>query len=206
MEGQLRQVYDIDDPVEIRSYYDAWAKNYDAELKDNGYASPARVARAMSSLVDDLATPVMDYGCGTGMSGEALIAAGFSVLDGADPSAQMLAGAEAKDIYRSLTHLDLDAPRPPFGSASYAAVAAIGLIGPGAAPLELLDDLLELVSPGGLFGLSLNDHALTLPAYPAKLAARVEDGTATIVFQEHGPHLPGLGVDSTVYVLRRCEP
>ena len=136
-EGFLRRVYGIDDPLEVRDYYDSWAISYDAELTENGYASPARVANALAGLSTDLRAPVLDYGCGTGLSGEALLAAGFSVVDGADPSGEMLRAAEAKDIYRSLVHLDLDAAGPPFSSGQYAVVAAIGLIGPGAAPLEL---------------------------------------------------------------------
>ena len=125
------------------------------------------------------------------------------VVDGGDPSAEMLRAAEAKDIYRSLVHLDLAAAGPPFSSGQYAVVAAIGLIGPGAAPLELFDQLLDLVAPGGLFGVSFNDHALTDPAYAAKVRQHAATGTANVVFEEHGPHLPGLGVESTVYVLRR---
>ncbi len=203
-DGFLRRVYGIEDPLEVREYYDAWASSYDSELTETGYATPARVAGALAALSTDLDAPVLDYGCGTGMSGEALVAAGFSVVDGADPSDQMLRAAEAKGIYRSLVHLDLDASRPPFASGSYEVVTAIGLIGPGAAPLGLLDQLLDLVAAGGLFGLSFNDHALADPAFPAKVREHDTNGTATVVFEEHGPHLPGLGVESTVYVLRRA--
>lgn len=202
-DGYLRQVYDLDGPLEVREYYDAWASSYDDELVANGYASPARVAAALATLSTDRSAPVLDYGCGTGMSGDALVGAGFSVVDGADPSAEMLRVADAKGIYRSLVRLDLHAPRPPFADGRYPVVAAIGLIGPGAAPLGLFDQLLGLVAPGGLFGLSLNDHALADPAYPAKVQHHASVGTAEVVFEEHGPHLPGLGVGSTVYVLRR---
>lgn len=202
-EGRLRRVYGFVEPGEVRDYYDSWATSYDAELIANGYASPARVAAALAALASDLEAPVLDYGCGTGLSGEALVAEGFSVVDGADPSTEMLAVAEAKSIYRRLVQLDLDSARPPFESGRYAAVAAVGLIGPGAAPLALFGQLLDLVSPDGLFGASFNDVALADPAYPAKIHECVSDGTATVVFEEHGPHLPGLGVESTVFVLRR---
>lgn len=201
--GYLRRVYGIDDPSEIREYYDTWAKTYDDELAANGYASPRRVAEALASLAADLDAAVLDYGCGTGMSGESLAAAGFSMIDGADPAAEMLAVAKSKDVYRSLVHLDLDAGRPPFDSRSYAGVAAVGLIGPGAAPLGLFDQLMDLVAPGGLFGVSFNDHALTDPAYRAKIAGYVDSGAFNLAFEEHGPHLPALDVDATVFVLKR---
>jgi predicted TPR repeat methyltransferase len=189
----------------MRDYYDNWAESYDAELRANGYASPARVAAALASVVPDLAAPILDYGCGTGMSGEALLAAGFTVIDGADPAAEMLRVAASKQIYRSLVHLDLDAPRPPFDSGQYDAVAAIGLIGPGAGPLTLFDQLLDLVTPGGFFGVSFNEHALDDPVYRAKVAEPAATGFASVVVDEVGPHIPGLGVESTVYVFRRSD-
>ncbi len=202
-DGQLRRVYEIDDPAEIRDYYDEWAAGYDAELIANGYASPQRVAEALASLVSDRSAPVLDYGCGTGLSGAALVAAGFEVVDGADPAAEMLSSARSKEVYRNLVQLDLDASAPPFDEAGYAAVAAVGLIGPGAGPLSLFDQLMTLVAPNGLFGFSFNDHAMEDPAYPAKIAEHVSGGRAEIAFEEWGPHLPGLDVSATVFVLRR---
>ncbi len=204
-EDHLRRVYGIEDPTEIRDYYDGWAKSYDAELRANGYASPKRVAVALASVATDLNLPVLDYGCGTGMSGEELASAGFAAIDGADPSEQMLAVADAKGIYRSLTHLDIAADHPPFDKGSYAGVAAVGLIGPGAAPLPLFDQLADLVAPAGLFGFSFNDHAMDDPAYPGKIAEFTQGGPFEVAFEEHGPHLPGLEVGSMVYVLRRSS-
>lgn len=200
--GYLRRVYGIDDPVEIRDYYDTWAETYDAELRDNGYQTPGRVASALAGLVADRTTPVLDYGCGTGLSGEALAAAGFTTIDGADPSEGMLRVAAAKSVYRTLVHLDIDAPAPPFDAGSYAIVTAIGLIGPGAAPLTLFDQLLALVAPGGLFGVSFNDKALAIPAFAEQVEACRGSDAVDIVFEELGAHLPGLGNESMVYVFR----
>jgi len=203
-DGQLRKVYEIEDPSEIRDYYNDWAQNYDAELTANGYASPRRVAAALADLAPDLSSPVLDYGCGTGLSGEAMRAAGFSTVDGADPAGEMLAAAESKGVYRRCVHLDLEADEAPFGAGEYAVAAAVGLIGPGAGPLELFDEIMGYVAAGGLFGVSFNDHALADPAYPAKLQEWTESGRATMVFDERGPHLPGLDVQATVYVLRKA--
>lgn len=199
----LRKVYDVENPHEVRDYYDQWAGSYDAELTQNGYASPRRVAQALAELAPDLNAPLLDYGCGTGMSGEELRAAGFTIIDGADPSAEMLRQARPKQIYRSLVQLDLDQPAGPFVPASYPVAAAVGVIGPGAAPLSTLRVILDLLAPAGLLGVSFNDRALEDPAYPAALRQCHADGTAETVFAERGPHLPGLDVQSTVYVLRR---
>ena len=76
--------------------YDAWAKTYEAEVAENGYATPARVAEAMAAHMSDKALPVLDFGCGTGLSGLALQLAGFNTLDGMDPSSEMLERAKGK--------------------------------------------------------------------------------------------------------------
>ncbi len=201
--GRLRRVYGVAEPDEVRDYYDEWASTYDSELEANGYRTPQRVAEALAELVADRAAPVLDYGCGTGLSGVALNAAGFATIDGADPSTGMIALAGDKGVYRSLTLLDLDAPAPPFGAGSYAVVAAVGVIGPGAAPRVLFEQLLDVVAPGGAFAVTFNDYALEDPTYPAMIDAAVADGRATIELAERGRHLPGVEVQSTVYVFRR---
>lgn len=204
--GRLRRVYGFDDPREVREYYDSWAGTYDRELGVNGYASPRRVAEAVGELAPDRHVPVLDYGCGTGLSGEALIDAGFTVIDGADPSDEMLRIARERAVYRSLVVLDLDELGPPFAPGSYDVVTAIGVIGPGAAPHTLLGALLDVVAPGGMLGVSLNDVAMEHPEYRAALDDQIAPGRAELLFEERGPHLPGIDVCATVLVLRRLRP
>lgn len=200
--GRLRRVYGVAEPDEVREYYDEWAATYDTELEANGYRTPQRVAEAVAELADDRDAPVLDYGCGTGLSGVALAAAGFTTIDGADPSTGMIGLAGEKGVYRTLTLLDLDAPAPPFATASYAIVTAVGVIGPGAAPRHLFEQLLEIVAPGGLFAVTFNDYALENPDYQAMIEAAVADGRAAIELAQRGRHLPGVDVQSTVYVFR----
>ena len=201
--GRLRRVYEVADPTEVRDYYDEWAATYDAELEANGYALPARAAAVLAELAPDRTVPVLDYGCGTGLSGVALTDAGFATVDGADPSTGMLQRAEATGRYRRLVELDLDAERPPFEAGSYPIVTAIGVIGPGAAPLALMAQLLALVAPGGLFGVSFNDHAMNDPAFPRAIADVVDSGRFDVAFRDRGAHLPGIEVQSTLIVFRR---
>ena len=66
--------------------YDAWAESYDQELTDVGYNSPPLVAATLAAMVGDTSGAVIDYGCGTGLSGSALRGADFETIDGADLS------------------------------------------------------------------------------------------------------------------------
>jgi SAM-dependent methyltransferase len=194
--------YDLDDPDKTRDFYRQWAETYDAEVKANGYASPARVAAAMAANVADKSAPLLDLGCGTGLSGEAFLAAGFTTVDGADFSAEMLAGAETKRIYRNLAKGDLQDPIPA-EPGDYQNIAAVGVFSPGHAPVEMIDQVLGLLPPGGCFGFTLNDHALAEKSYEARVKELSRDGTIEIVFEEYGDHLPKRGVKSKVYVLKK---
>ncbi|MFO7919392.1 MAG: methyltransferase domain-containing protein [Nioella sp.] len=191
----LKKVYEVSGDDALRDLYDEWADSYDAETGAHGYATPARCAEALRRCGLATDAEILDMGCGTGLSGAAFAEAGFTTVDGSDLSPGMLDKARALGVYRDLWLPDNLPDR------RYDAVAAVGVIGPGAAPLDLFDSCLEHLAPGGLFVLSFNDHALNLPEFPARIARAVEAGVVLPRFEEHGPHLPGLDMKSTVYVL-----
>ena len=145
----LDKVYDLggNDPRDI---YAKWSGTYDSEVSSHGYATPARCAKALSQFVPDLIEDVLDYGCGTGLSGEALRAEGFVNLHGFDISKEMLALADDKSIYSTLTCFDPE-DGPPIPKGQFQTIAAIGVIGVGAAPLSTFDLLMDLLPPEGLF-------------------------------------------------------
>lgn len=190
----LATVYDLKGDG-VRDYYDKWAETYEAEVADNAYATPGRCAAALSATGVAKDTPILDFACGTGLSGEALRGAGFTVIDGMDISDGMLEKARAKGLYRRLTKVPVDAP-PPIAQDAYQIITAIGAIGPGAAPAEVIAPLIAALPSGGVFVISLNDVALE----HAEFAAALERPDTTLMSKERGAHLPGIDVKSTVYV------
>jgi hypothetical protein len=132
----LEQVYNLASQDDTDSYYSRWAATYDDELTRQGYRTPSRCADALRDFVA-LDAPVLDIGCGTGLSGSAFAAVGFTNLTGTDVNAEMLAVADAAGIYRASWVTDLDDPFP-FSVGTYAAIAAVGVIGVGAAPASVL--------------------------------------------------------------------
>ena len=164
---------------------------------------PARCSAALAEFTEDPGLPILDIGCGTGISGAAFKSAGFGTIDGCDFSREMLAVAARKGLYRDLVNTDLENPFP-FTPGSYAAVAAVGVLNPGHAPASTLDDILALLEPGGLCVFSLNDHALEDHTYEARLNEHLDSGTARLLFREHGPHLPKIDLESTIYLLQKA--
>jgi predicted TPR repeat methyltransferase len=201
-EGFLNKAYGARDASGTRTLYDRWAANYEAEIGENGYATPTRCAAALAAVMPDKTLPVLDFGCGTGLSGLALQRVGFQTIDGLDLSEQMLDRAAHKGIYRSLARIEADSTLA-HAAGNYAAIAAVGVIGVGAAPVAVLDTLMEALDAGGFLVFSFNDHALEDPVYEARIKSWTDGNRANLLFQEHGPHLPGINLNSTVYVIEK---
>ncbi|MEP1354923.1 MAG: methyltransferase domain-containing protein [Tateyamaria sp.] len=197
----LDKAYTARDAASTRVLYDDWAASYEAEVGEHGYATPGRCADALKHYADDMRAPLLDFGCGTGLSGLALKLAGFETIDGVDLSAEMLEGAHAKGVYRHLDQIEAGAELP---RKHYALCAAIGVIGAGAAPIEVLHILMRALPRDGKLVFSFNDHALEEPANEAGVAEWTDCGAARMLFKEHGSHLPGIGLKSNVYVLEKA--
>ena len=195
----LDKVYNARTAEETRDLYDAWSASYEAEVAENGYATPGRCAEALAKHLADKDAPILDFGCGTGLSGLALKLAGFTTIDGVDLSADMLAQAQDKQAYRRLTQIAPDTPI----SGDYTAIAAIGVIGAGAAPISTFDVIMRALPKGGYFVLSFNDHALSDPVNEGRVSEWCDCSAARLLFKEYGPHLPGLDMKSNVYVLEK---
>ncbi len=199
----LKSSYTLSSPKDTQAHYDKWANSYDEELTDNGYATPDRLARALWEKRPDGQMPVLDFGCGTGLSGLALQRAGFQILDGMDPTPGMLEAAREKGIYRDLTGFAISAP-PPVPQGVYRAIAAIGVIGQGAAPPETVDLLLRALPRGGVLGFSLNDIALAERAYIGRLSEWLDMGAARLLLRQSGPHLPGINLNSDIFIVEKA--
>lgn len=187
---------------ETRDIYRRWANEYDMDVQEWGYVTPPRVARALRVAGADVCQPILDFGCGTGLSGQALAAEGFSLIDGTDISPEMLAKARARDLYRS-TWLGQPGKCDEVRPGDYAGIVATGVVSMGAAPPETLALLVSLLAPGNLLAFSYNDATLADSGYMDALDSACNTDGMALVFEEHGPHLPGKKVESTVYVLQR---
>lgn len=199
----LDSVYKLNSAKDPQSFYDAWADGYEDELAANGYVTPQRCAEALAAHASSPWAPVAEFGCGTGLGGLALRAAGFDCLDGYDISTEMLARAEAKKIYRTLSVLDMSGPLSDVPEDTYQNAAAIGVFNPSLMPASVVDEILAKLPSGGCFVFSLNDHALRDGSFETRVLELTEHGIADLLVKDHGEHLPGIELQSTVYLLRK---
>lgn len=200
IETFLDEAYTARDADGTRALYDEWSASYEAEVGAHGYATPGRCAEALASFASDKSMPMLDFGCGTGLAGLAFKLAGFETIDGVDLSAKMQAEARRKNIYRTLTQIETDTEL----SSEYTLISAVGVIGAGAAPISTLDTLLHALPSEGLLVFSFNDHTLSDSSNTGRLNEWLDCGAARLLFSEHGDHLPGKDMNSTVYVVEKA--
>ena len=188
-------------PVEETiAVYAEWAETYDADITARGYHTPARIADALKDIVKpDIG--VLDFGCGTGFSGQVLREAGFTNLHGTDVTAEMLEKATERGVYGKTW---LSQPGElSFGRGAYPVIVAAGVVSLGAAPPETLGTLVAKLNTGGLLALSFNYPTLADERYAAALSREVGAGRAEVIFREHGPHLDDVDMGADIIILRR---
>jgi predicted TPR repeat methyltransferase len=188
----------------VENLYNKWSTTYDKEITENYYATPDRVALILKKLIVNKKIKILDYGCGTGLSGVAISKVGFDNINGVDPSEKMLEQAKKKRVYRSIIKLNLDTPTP-IKLGDYSVITAVGVMGPGAAPINLFDEIMSLLDPGGIFIFSFNDTALMIPEYLVKLNGYLSTNRAGLLFKEYGPHLPGIHLKCMIYVIKKND-
>ncbi|MBT3709544.1 MAG: class I SAM-dependent methyltransferase, partial [Gammaproteobacteria bacterium] len=91
---------------DVAQYYDEWANDYNETLMDWHYEAPSKIASMLSSALS-LQSSILDAGCGTGLSGNALIGAGFSSIDGINVSDRSLEVASKSGAYNTLRVMDM---------------------------------------------------------------------------------------------------
>lgn len=151
---KLKEVYrerSVDDQREI---YREWAQTYDQQTTDEfGWLGFETAASEFSKRVTDLNAKIMDAGCGTGLAGEALFKLGYQNLHGRDLSPEMLAIAKARNVYASLSEIDLT---QPVSEEPFEAILAVGVFGFGPPNPEHIRHLIAATNPGGVVALTVN--------------------------------------------------
>jgi len=109
--------------------YDEWACDYDRELASWGYEAPEHAAGLLKGHLPGFEdSAILDCGCGTGLTGEALRAAGAQgSLTGLDASKSSLDTAKQKNVYDRLEYADLN-KQLPLDDESVDGILCIGVL------------------------------------------------------------------------------
>jgi len=170
----LEQVYAARDADELASAYAAWANVYDRETAAAGYCLPFMITSWVARHVRPGDGPLLDAGCGSGLSGPYLKALGYGDLVGLDMSQEMLDLACARNVYRELATARLG-DALPWTDGHFAAFLCTGVFTEGHAPASSLVELARITRPGGHGVFTVRDSVLDAGGFRtvfATLAAR----------------------------------
>ncbi len=162
----LEQVFSARDDAELERAYAAWSSQYDAETAAAGYALPFLIGGWLARYVPSGAGPLLDAGCGTGLSAPYLAALGYPQIDGLDMSAEMLALARGRGVYRELKQAVLGQALP-WPDDHFAAIFSTGVFTEGHAPASAMHELVRIARPGGHAVLTVRDMVLDAKGFRA---------------------------------------
>ena len=166
-----------DRPDATLKLYRDWAAAYDGGFaQDMDYRLPAHVAGAFVAAGG--AGPVLDVGAGTGLLAQALVGMGFQgAVDGLDFSAEMLAVAAGKGVYRNLVRADVTTALPlqrVYNGVTSSGTFTAGHVGPVA-----FGPMLAVALPGAVFALSINQRVWHMVGFDQALAGLEAEGRIT---------------------------
>lgn len=159
MSEGLEKVYAARTAAGLADAYSSWSTDYDRETLSLGYCLPFLIAAWVARHVPRGAGPLLDAGCGTGLSGPYLRALGYPDIEGLDFSADMLALAAQRGAYSALTQAALGDPLP-YADGRFAAFFSTGVFTEGHAPASGLDELVRATRPGGHAVFTVRDVVL----------------------------------------------
>ncbi|MEH6551765.1 MAG: class I SAM-dependent methyltransferase [Pseudomonadales bacterium] len=175
---------------DVAEYYDNWAGDYDGTLSDWRYEAPEQVASMLGAELS-LESSVLDAGCGTGLSGKALLTAGFTTIDGIDVSRRSLEIASKTKAYKTLREIDLQRLPLPIQDDLYDGLACVGVLTYLTDSISTLREFSRIVKPGGFVAITQRSDLFAEREFPSVLEGLSKEGIiAQVRISEPRPYLP----------------
>ena len=152
----LQEAYATDDDSSQLEFYKKWAGEYDKQMQQGlHYLAPEKISKALARFLQNSNAAIIDIGCGTGLTAQAVTDLGFITIDGLDYSPEMVEIARQKGIYRELFVADLNQPLQ-FADQSYTSIICSGTFTHGHVGAEPLDELIRILKPGGFLACTIH--------------------------------------------------
>ncbi len=196
---RLQEVFSSHSTEALCQSYGQWADNYDKDLVDDlGYRAPELVASAAARHVSGTDIPILDVGCGTGLTGQALLECGDWTLHGLDASQAMLDQADEKTIYDELILADLNGSLA-IADDTYAGAISSGTFTHGHVNASALCEISRILRPGAPFAFTVHSEFWDKSRFPETLEQLEATQQLRMIEREERPHIDKLP-DKTSFV------
>ncbi len=207
-EGRLEQTKSINEITRtlFNTLYNRLAGAYEPILvKVLGYSGHEVVSQTLAPYLDGLDGPVLDAGCGTGLTARSLLALRPGIaVDGFDIAGDMVDIARKRGLYRNLMVADATKPLP-VEAGTYAAAISSGLYTEGHVGAEALGPTLDALRPGGLFGFYVYEPIYVKLGFKAEIERLVANGDISILEETSAKHFSRLaGQACRIFVARKA--
>ena len=142
--------YQASSDEDLRSFYDDWADDYDADHEAIGCFHHDVAATLLAKYVRKKSVNLVDIGAGTGLVGEALQQLGFTEVTAVDFSQEILDIARRKGVYKDYRVLNLNFKLDEFEGNRFDAAIGVGVFSYGQVEAGVLDELVRIVRPQGM--------------------------------------------------------
>lgn len=178
----LGSVYSADSPQAVAKAYADWAASYDSETAALGYLLPFLITAWVARHVPAGDGPLLDAGCGTGLTGPQMKALGYDNLAGLDLSNEMLTIAAGRGSYNDLKQATLG-ERLPWPNDYFRAFFSTGVFTMGHAPASGLRDLVRITRRGGHAVFTVRDQVFEKGGFQAVFDELERDGRWRLIEQ-----------------------
>jgi len=162
--------YQATSDEDLRSFYDDWADQYDADHEVIGCFHHDTAAALLAKHVSEKSATLVDIGAGTGLVGEALQRLDFSEVTAVDFSQEILDVARGKGVYQDYRVMNLNFPLDAFEDNQFDAAIGVGVFSYGQVEAVALDELVRIVRPAGIivFTLRVDFHETNAMGFKEK--------------------------------------
>ena len=175
---------------DVAKYYDHWASDYNGTLADWRYEAPEQIATMLRATLS-AESVVLDAGCGTGLGGMALHAAGFIAIDGIDVSPRSLEIADKTGAYRTLQLINLQQLPSTIPDDYYDGLACVGVLTYLSDSVGTLREFCRVVKSGGGVAITQRNDLFVEREFHSVLEDLVNQGViAELGVSEPCPYLP----------------
>ncbi|WP_321495189.1 class I SAM-dependent methyltransferase [uncultured Desulfobacter sp.] len=175
---------------EVEEYYNTWGKDYEDSVKNWDYDAPEKAAALLNKFKHVDGT-VCDAGCGSGLTGEALNAAGFKSVVGFDLSPDFAAVAKEKGVYEDVHIVNMHEKPFCYEDNQFANLICIGTLTYIEDVPEVVREFARITTPGGMVIFSHRTDMID-DEFTGKLEAIKADKVLEEVhISDPKPYLPG---------------